>query len=281
MLGLLKRMVRAVASFPKRIFRGRGIDSPHKQNFRQMAWCVLRVVGVGLAVTGLIALIQAGYSQSWTGFGDFTNPKGELTRGKTLWDWLQLLIIPAVLAFGVLLFNAVQRRADEKTAEQRDKVERDIANDRAQEALLQSYLDHMTELLLEKGLRTSLHAPKDDSEAKDTPEVVAVAQARTVTALRRLDQARRASLLTFLCGSGLIVKKEAQQDAIGLLHGADLSGADLSGAIMTDVDLSGANLIMANPGGAFLGKSRCDAATKWPEGYTPPPNANKVEEEKR
>src|SRR5437660_11215121 len=60
-------------------------------------------------------------------------------RGKTLWDWLQLLIIPAVLAVGGYAFTYTTRRNEQK-----------IALDSQRETLLQAYLDRMSELLLDK-----------------------------------------------------------------------------------------------------------------------------------
>src|SRR6185436_681231 len=60
---------------------------------------------------------------------------------KTLWDWMELLIIPLILAVGAFFLNRSER-----------KTEREIAKDRQQEQALQSYFDQMTELLLEKDL---------------------------------------------------------------------------------------------------------------------------------
>lgn len=55
-----------------------------------------------LGLLAFVLLLAAGYSQlrvfSWVGFGDYTKPRGVDERGKTLWDWLELLVIPAVLA---------------------------------------------------------------------------------------------------------------------------------------------------------------------------------------
>ncbi len=64
--------------------------------------------------------------------------------GKNLWDWLQLLIIPAVLAIGGYLFNFATGR-----------TEREIALDKQREDALQAYIDNMSALLLEKDLRKS------------------------------------------------------------------------------------------------------------------------------
>ncbi len=177
--------------------------------------------------------------------------------GLGLWSdtkaWLSLLIIPAGLAIGIFLFSRANRKSQRETASQREKIYRDIASDRAQEALLQSYLDRMTDLLLENHLRDS---------GKDS-EVLAVAKAWTVTVLRRLDQTRTTSLLTFLTESKLI----STQDTIRLLKGTDLSGADLRSADLRGADLRETDLSMA----------RYDANTRWPEGFTPPSEAVRIE----
>jgi len=87
------------------------------------------LVSIGVAVIILvvgIALIIAGYWLDWTGFDGYTQVTtshiisgsnvGTVTRtevyqpGKALWDWLQLLIIPVVLAVGGYLFNFTTSR---------------------------------------------------------------------------------------------------------------------------------------------------------------------------
>src|SRR5215208_7484025 len=57
--------------------------------------------------------------------------------GITLWDWIKLLIVPAVIAGGGLWFNVQQREREQR-----------IANDRAQDEALQAYLDHMSGMLI-------------------------------------------------------------------------------------------------------------------------------------
>jgi hypothetical protein len=64
-----------------------------------LALSVLLALLVLLA--GLIVWGWSGNAPAWTGFG------GE--PAKTLWDWLQLLIVPAVLALGALWFNYTQK----------------------------------------------------------------------------------------------------------------------------------------------------------------------------
>jgi hypothetical protein len=85
-----------------------------------------------LIIAFLVSAI-GGYTQSWffswTGFGDYTKPAGVDERGKTLWDWLDLLIIPIVLAGGVYWLNKQERETERKIAEQRAQIEREIAAD--------------------------------------------------------------------------------------------------------------------------------------------------------
>jgi len=66
------------------------------------------------------------------------------SSNKPLWDVLDLVIIPIVLAAGIYWLNRAQR-----------KNEQEIEKRREQEATLQNYLDRMTELILENGLGKS------------------------------------------------------------------------------------------------------------------------------
>src|SRR6266480_5156275 len=75
--------------------------------------------------------------------------------GKTLWEWLQLLIIPAVLALGGYLFTFTISRNERKAADRHNQTERDIAQDNQREVALQEYIDKMSELLLHEKLRES------------------------------------------------------------------------------------------------------------------------------
>src|SRR6266849_2526600 len=77
----------------------------------------------------LLVLIILGYIFNW--------PWTDI-HGRTLYDWLQLLIIPAVLAVGGYLFNYTTGR-----------TEREIASDRQREEALQAYIDNMSALLLD------------------------------------------------------------------------------------------------------------------------------------
>src|SRR4051794_38048549 len=67
-----------------------------------------------VVVIGLILLIVIGYGFTWTGFGHSRITKEdseEVRQARTLWDWMQLLIVSAVLAGVGLWFSGVQSEA--------------------------------------------------------------------------------------------------------------------------------------------------------------------------
>ena len=185
----------------------------------------------GVAVT---FAIFAGDSVSWMGFAAHTSPSGELAQAKTLWDWMELLMIPLVLAGGAFYLNRQERKA-----------EREVATDRHQESALQAYFDRMADLLIREKLRTS----QDE-------EIRTLARTWTLTTLGGLDAKRKGLVIIFLYEAKLICSKET----IVSLDGSNLSCADLRGADLTDARLSGANLNFANLEGAFLMKTHLDRA---------------------
>jgi len=101
---------------------------------------IITLLAVSIAV---IVMVIAGYifQWDWTGLSPYispTHPKdSDYQRGKTLWDWLQLLIIPAVLAVGGYVFNLTVSRNEQESTRLRDKTEREIASDNQREAALQ------------------------------------------------------------------------------------------------------------------------------------------------
>src|SRR5919112_6053179 len=153
-------------------------------------------------------------------------------RGKTVWDWMALLIVPLVLVVIGLVFtmlqDARQQQIEDKRAQQAQKIEnqraeaeRELAVQRAQDEALQAYLDQMSNLLLEKDLR--------DSEAGS--EVRTLALARTHTVLESLGPSRKSELMQFLLEADLVEGLDGR-DPIIELGTADLKGANLTGAVM-------------------------------------------------
>jgi uncharacterized protein YjbI with pentapeptide repeats len=172
------------------------------------------------------------------GFG-----KGGEKTGLDLLQVLAALSIPVVVVVMASNFTASQSRSQQEAEEQRARAQQHAEEQRAQDQALQTYLDEMGRLLLDRDLRSSV---EDD-------EVKTLAEARTSTVLLRVNGFRKRSIVLFLYKSRLI---EGGQPLISLrdadLSGANLSDTDLSGADLSDADLSGANLIGADLSDADL-----------------------------
>jgi hypothetical protein len=208
------------------------------------------------SIVGLVALIIVvavlGYlfDLEWTGVSESRVQKREnedVQRAKTLWDWLQLLIIPAVLALGGLWFTAKQEERQLAITDQREHLVHLIEDQRSDDARLQAYLDEMSQLLIDKGLR--------DPQEQD---VRTVARAHTLTVLRGLDPENKRSVIRFVDESNLIQRDQRVLDLDGAnltdanLSNAPLDGTDLSGVDLRDANLQGANLQGADLSGADL-----------------------------
>ena len=204
-----------------------GQQSRWRPTRRQVLW----IVGVVIAL--LVATIVLGYVLEW----DWTGlVKDKAYTKRTLWDWLQLLIIPAVLAGVGLWFNRQQREQELQTADSR-----------AQDEALQAYLDQMSDMLIPNNDQPSL------SDEHPPESLKTVARARTLTVLPRLDSGRKARVVQFLHESGLIHRDRAVIDLSGAdlretdlreanLRGANLRGTDLRGTDLRETDLSRTDL---------------------------------------
>jgi hypothetical protein len=182
-----------------------------------------------------------------------------LIFGIPLLNLLTILAIPITVGAAVPLLNWLQK-----------KRELDVEHQRAQDEALQAYLDQMSKLLTDTGLRSRPHW-LDDARV--------TARARTLATLRRLDGERKRNLLQFLYEAQLINKKnrqlnEAEQEKLGPnsptkfeasivgLSGADLRKANLrhitledaalNGAILEKANLRDGHLSNINLGGAYL-----------------------------
>lgn len=157
-------------------------------------------------------------------------------EAKTLWDWMELLIIPLVLAIGAFFLQQSERAIERQTANDRAELEREIAKDRQQEIALQAYITQISELLLKENLRTTKKKAVRD-----------VARTRTLTVLRRLDSERKGLVIKFLQETELIKEGDSIISLVGAdLFQADLSKANLVNANLQGVDLTAAKLIFAN-----------------------------------
>jgi uncharacterized protein YjbI with pentapeptide repeats len=204
----------------------------------------------------------------WTGF-----------RGRTVWDWLQMLVVPLMLVAVGFWFTT-----------QQEVRQQQIEDQRSQDTALQAYFDGMTNLLIdEQG--TQLRKLEPDTE------VQRLIQARTETLFAILDKDREVSVVLFLARSDVIPKGDPLVSLAGIdlsfidlrgidlsetslagstlrhailtnanlsrsdLGNANLSEADLGGANLSEADLGGANLIDANLGGANLSDANLSGAS--------------------
>lgn len=222
-------------------------------------WGVAVLIIIALLTYAVYATITFGWG--WTGFtGGYSQliEKGSAQdrvylAPKTLWDWMQLLLVPIMLAIGGFWLNQLQKGREERIEAQRDKTDRDIAADNQREAALQSYIDKIGELLLHERL----------GDSQSNPQVENVARARTITVLRILDPDRCAHLLRFLRQADILgVCTENNLREIDLhstnliqfdLKNFDLSKADLSRANLIGSDLSGSRLLRTDLSRADLG----------------------------
>lgn len=168
-------------------------------------------------------------------------PDEEVQPAKTLWDWLQLLIVPAILIGVTFVWSATQTRNDNRREDRRIAADRAAAEEARRDATLQSYLDQMSGLMLREKLLTSTQ----DSAVR------AVARTVTLAALRRLDGGRKAAVVRFLDEAHLLDEPDLGIPPVWL-QGADLSGADLRRAELSGTDLFGVDLTSANLSGAVL-----------------------------
>jgi hypothetical protein len=194
-----------------------------------------------------IAIIAVGYLPKANSFSGF--------KGKTLWDWLSLLVVPASLAgLGALLQLKEQRRAKEQA-----ELEREIADQNRQEEALQHYLDRVSNLLIEKNLLAIAVKVGNEKNTPDEKELLDVSvdiiRTMTLTTLRRSDGDRKTSIVRFLIEAGIIRQLGVRLEGADLsgtnlwhinLSGANLSITNFSGTNLSDADLSGSNLSGAN-----------------------------------
>jgi hypothetical protein len=122
----------------------------------QVLWTIRSVIAL-VVVLGLLILI-------------------ELPFGITLWEWMELLIVPAVIAGGGVWFNRQQQERQLQANRAQQERELEISDQRAQDEALQGYLDQMSQLLV---------ANKDDPSHRARPgnSLRTVARARTLTIL--------------------------------------------------------------------------------------------------
>jgi hypothetical protein len=98
---------------------------------------VLTSVIVAIVICGTLSVVVTlGYlfHWAWTGLDAESHPNKDVLYQptKTLWDWMQLLFIPLVLAFVGFVYNSTVSKNERDATAKRDKAERDAAATRDQ-----------------------------------------------------------------------------------------------------------------------------------------------------
>ncbi len=139
-------------------------------------------------------------------------------QGKTLWDWLQVILIPLVLTASTLTFMQQQNS---------------LADEQFKSQVLQNYTSLIQDLILHEGLLQS----------KPGDNVRTIARTQTDLAFRQLDKDRKINLLLFISQLNLTDSSNPFINLAEVHFGdTDLSGANLSSSKLGRVKLGRAKL---------------------------------------
>ncbi len=225
-----------------------------------------------LISTSLGALVYIGYQLDWVGLKQTVKDE-TIVPAKNVWDWLNLLIVPLVIALGGFILNKKMKETEIEISTNERKLDREIANERFAENSLQIYFDRISELLTKMNLREE-HVDSD---------VVRIARARTLSLLNVLDGRRKGSVVQFLSETHLLEGREVDGKykyppiLLGYanlkfmiiknstisnahLHYVDMSHADLSGTCFDGVILQEAIVKNANLTNTSFENANCENA---------------------
>jgi hypothetical protein len=167
-------------------------------------------------------------------------------KDKTFWNWMELLVVPAVLATGAWYLDKSQTEAQVVREDKRIKVANGIEGGRIEESkriedernkigILNNYRRSITELIKDGGLHSS----------QSTDDIVLAARALTISTLPQLGGAQKGGLLSFLFEIELIGGPSGKAAVISLRN-ADFSDAQLSDGHLGWADLKDANFRRAD-----------------------------------
>src|SRR5712691_7995737 len=81
---------------------------------------LMTVTTVMIVLFFALAVYRFGWD--WTGFTGYSLPTPQYQRGKTLWDWMQLLLVPVMLAIGGFWLNQIQKERELRTTKQQAEL---------------------------------------------------------------------------------------------------------------------------------------------------------------
>ncbi|WP_238142327.1 pentapeptide repeat-containing protein [Microcystis aeruginosa] len=189
----------------------------------------------------------------WRVFVIISNFKWSGFQKKSFWDWLQLLIIPLMLALGAFYLNSA--------ADFRDYQ---IAQEQKHQEILTDYFSKMQDLIVEtKKSKQTPGSKESNSEERLLTEFRPTAKALTLSVIEQLDGKRKGKVITYLAESQLITNEPSTQPEIQL-DGANLDDIELGNngqrnslnekemTIMDKIKIKNANMKRANLSGLQL-----------------------------
>jgi hypothetical protein len=205
----------------------------------------------------------------------------ETQGARTVWEWLTILTISAVIAGAALIFTTRQAHQQEELQVQQANDAQELQVQQANDAALQAYLEDMGTFVLEKDLRG----------ADENDDVRLLARARTLAVLDAVSGARKVRVLEFMFETELLKFRSHDRPPVISLRFADLSetrlvkrsilsntdldraelmdakliDAKLINATLTKADLRGANLSGTDLSGADLSGADLRGAKSWTE----------------
>ena len=136
-----------------------------------------RVSGFGPHVVKQIETFEYPGDDEESGQPEKRSITTETQSARTVWEWLTILTISAVIAGAALIFTTRQAEQQQEIQVQQANDAQELQVQQANDTALQSYLDQMSTLLIKHDLRTS----PEGSQART------LARSRTLTILSRLD----------------------------------------------------------------------------------------------
>jgi hypothetical protein len=205
----------------------------------------------------------------------------ETQGARTVWEWLTILTISAVIAGAALIFTTRQVDQQREIQVQQAKDAQELQVQQANDAALQAYLEDMGTFVLEKDLRG----------AGENDDVRLLARARTLAVLDGVSGVRKVRVLEFMFETELLQFRSHDRPPVislkfadlretrlvkrSILSNTDLDRAELMdaklidakliNATLTKADLRGANLSGTDLYGANLSGADLRGAKSWTE----------------
>lgn len=210
-----------------------------------LQWLLTMTVGgvIGLVIGATMAFI---YKFEWSGFKD-----------KNLWDWMQLLILPILVAAGgLLLDNQIDRREEKRAKNRSDQETLKLYYDQ-----MKTYTPTIKSLLSEISQIKDTEGKKFQSEKLDKiekelnnvrPELETI-RSLTLTVLDELDSEHKSQVVRYLYNIGVIrleiprrINKISDKNCIRTSQQGQDNYLYESAIQLDGVDLSGVNFINRN-----------------------------------